>query len=134
MVQPQRGRRGLVCTQATPKPRVHFDFFLFFSEKSLTELKLTRRKKVEEIKKSTNYYATRDLLERYEDGPLNGLSSAWPKNGPVSPVQPQQPPSTPQRQAPAVPPNTPANLLTTPISPGLQSQLVARTSPTHSLS
>lgn len=53
--------------------------------------------------------------------------------GPVVRVQPQQPPSTPQRAAPAVPPNTPANLRT-PISPGLQSQLVARTPPRQSLS
>lgn len=95
-------------------------------EKSLAALKLARRNKVEEIKKKTNYYETRDLLERYEDGPSNGLSSAWPKNGPVARVRPQQPPSTPQRAAPAVPPNTPANL-PTPISPGLQSQLASQT-------
>ncbi|KAH9052192.1 hypothetical protein EDB87DRAFT_1660060 [Lactarius vividus] len=94
-------------------------------EKSLAALKLARRNKVEEIKKKTNYYETRDLLERYEDGPSNRLPPAWPKNGPVARVQPQQPPSTPQRPAPAVPPNTPANLRT-PISPGLQSQLVSQ--------
>jgi len=96
-------------------------------EKSLATLKLSRRNKVEEIKKKTNYYETRDLLERYEDGPARGLSPAWPKNGPVGRVQHQQPPSTPQRATPAVPPNTPASSLATPISPGLQNQLVART-------
>ncbi|KAN0136697.1 putative integral membrane metal-binding protein (DUF2296) domain containing protein [Lactarius tabidus] len=96
-------------------------------EKSLAALKLARRSKVEEIKKKTNYYETRDLLERYEDGPSKGSFPAWPRNGPVARFPPQQAPSTPQRAAPAAPPNTPANLPTTPISPGLQSQLVQRT-------
>lgn len=117
---------------ATPKPRVYVVFvhvFSFLSEKSLATLKLARRNKVEEIKKKTNYYQTRDLLERYEDGPSKGSSPAWPKNGPVARFPPQQPPSTPQRAAPAAPPNTPANFPTTPISPGLQSQLVQRASP-----
>jgi len=90
-------------------------------EKSLAVLKLARRNKVEEIKKKTNYYETRELLERYEDGTLT-RAPAGPKNGPSSRLQPQQPPVTPQRATPAVPPNTPANLRT-PISPGLQSQL-----------
>lgn len=116
-----------------PKPRVHFAFVHVFLEKSLVALKLARRNKVEDIKKKTNYYETRDLLERYEDGPSKGMPPSWPRNGPVARVQPQQPPSTPQRTAPAVPPNTPANP-PTPISPGLQSQLVARTSPTRALS
>ncbi|KAI9438797.1 hypothetical protein H4582DRAFT_1951111 [Lactarius indigo] len=101
-------------------------------EKSLAALKLARRNKVEDIKKKTNYYETRDLLERYEDGPSNRLPPAWSKIGPIAPVQPQpqpqQPPSTPQRAVPAVPPNTPANLRT-PISPGLQSQLITQTPP-----
>ncbi|KAI0248009.1 hypothetical protein BJV78DRAFT_855438 [Lactifluus subvellereus] len=88
-------------------------------EKSLGALKLARRNKVEEIKKKTNYYETRELLERYEDGTP---TVAGPKNGSSSRLQPQQLPVTPQRATPAVPPNTPANLRT-PISPGLQSQL-----------
>jgi hypothetical protein len=134
IVQLWYNRKGNVEGQsdlATPKPRVHFDFVHVFSEKSLAALKLARRKKVEEIKKKTNYNETRDLLERYEDGPSDRLrmspSPAWPRNGPVARVQPQQPPSTPQRAVPAVPPNTPANP-PAPISPGLQSELVARTS------
>ncbi|KAI0297801.1 hypothetical protein B0F90DRAFT_1938574 [Multifurca ochricompacta] len=91
-------------------------------EKSLAALKLARRNKVEEIKKKTNYYETRELLELYEDGPSTRLPT-WPKgSGPPSRLQPQQPPVTPQRAMPAVPPNTPANLRA-PISPGLQSQL-----------
>ncbi|KAH9168137.1 hypothetical protein EDB89DRAFT_2115413 [Lactarius sanguifluus] len=99
---------------------------LWYNRKGNAEGNFARRNKVEEIKKKTNYYETRDLLERYEDGPSNRLPPAWPKNGPVARVQPQQPPSTPQRATPAVPHNTPANLRT-PISPGLQSQLVAQT-------
>jgi hypothetical protein len=92
-----------------------------FSEKSLAALRLARRNKVEEIKKRTNYYETRELLERYEDGNPT-VAHAGPKNGSSSRLQPQQLPVTPQRATPAVPPNTPANL-PTPISPGLQSQL-----------
>ena len=70
----------------------------------------------------TNYDATRELLERYEDGP---------KSGPSSRPQPQHLPVTPQRAVPAVPQNTPVNIRT-PISPGLESQL-ARTYPKLSL-
>ncbi|KAH9970245.1 hypothetical protein BGW80DRAFT_1333111 [Lactifluus volemus] len=82
-------------------------------EKSLAALKLARRKKVQEIKKMTNYDETRELLERYEDGPKGGRV--------VSPSTSALP-VTPQRAVSAVPANTPANLRT-PISPGLESQL-----------
>jgi endoplasmic reticulum junction formation protein lunapark len=92
-----------------------------FSEKSLAALKLARRNKVEEIKKKTNYYETRELLERYEDGPSTGVPTGR-KSGSSSRPQPQSLPVTPQRAVPAVPHNTPATLRT-PISPGLQSQL-----------
>ncbi|KAF8267210.1 hypothetical protein EI94DRAFT_1778897 [Lactarius quietus] len=102
-------------------------------ENSLAALKLARRNKVEEIKKKTNYYETRDLLERYEDGPSKGLPPSWPKNGPIVRVQSQPLPSTPQRAAPGVPPNTPTNIPITPISPGLQSLLVAPGTPPRPL-
>ncbi|KAH9991908.1 hypothetical protein BJV77DRAFT_1005360 [Russula vinacea] len=92
-------------------------------EKSLAALRLARRNKVEDFKKKTNYYETRELLERYEDSPSTGvparpidMSSRRQSQLPASPV-------TPQRAAPAVPPNPPANLRNPPISPGLQSQL-----------
>jgi len=54
-----------------------------------------RRTKVEEIKKKTNYYSTRDLLQRYDD--------STPTNTPVIPrTLPGQnapgQPSTPIRQ------------------------------------
>ncbi|KAI0266251.1 hypothetical protein BC834DRAFT_876236 [Gloeopeniophorella convolvens] len=90
-------------------------------EKSLEELKIERRNKVEEYKKKTNYYETRDLLERYEDGPAK--TPARPGNGLSPRIQPQVP-LTPQQRQLAAPPNTPANPRT-PISPGLQRQLAA---------
>jgi len=90
-------------------------------EKSLAELKLARRNKVEDFKKRTNYYETRELLERYEDGASAG-AAARPIDSPLSRLQPQQLPATPQRAVPSAPPNTPANIRTS-ISPGMQSQL-----------
>ncbi|KAH9959963.1 hypothetical protein BC827DRAFT_1210322 [Russula dissimulans] len=89
-------------------------------EKSLATLKLARRNKVEEFKKKTNYYETRELVERYEETPSAGPSR--PIDDPSSRRQSQQFLTTPQRVVPAVPPNTPANLRT-PISPGLPNQL-----------
>ncbi|KAG6829421.1 hypothetical protein H0H92_004567 [Tricholoma furcatifolium] len=38
-------------------------------EKTLQQLLKEQRLKVEEIKKKTNYYTTRDLLQRYDDSP-----------------------------------------------------------------
>ncbi|KAJ7508809.1 hypothetical protein B0H11DRAFT_1962692 [Mycena galericulata] len=59
-------------------------------EKTLQTLLKEQRTKVEEIKKKTNFYSTRDLLSRY-DG-----------SAPSSPSQPQRgaPPQTPQRGGP----------------------------------
>lgn len=61
-------------------------------EKTLKELLKQQRTKVEEIKKKTNYYSTRDLLSKYDDG--------TPANSPQRPIpgglQTQQ--NTPQRQ------------------------------------
>jgi hypothetical protein len=94
----------------------------YFSEKSLAALKLARRNKVEDFKKRTNYYETRELLERYEDGPSAGPPSARPIEDMASRRQSQLL-ATPQRAVPAVPQNTPTNLPNPPVSPGLQSQL-----------
>jgi len=91
-------------------------------EKSLAALKLARRNKVEDFKKKTNYYETRELLERYEDVPFTGPPSALPIDDKASRRQSQLL-VTPQRAVPAVPQNTPANLHNPPVSPGLQSQL-----------
>lgn len=122
MVQSQGERRRYVSPlpSATCRPRAHCHYF---PEKSLAALRLARRNKVEDFKKKTNYYETRELLERYEDSPSTGvparpidMSSRRQSQLPATPV-------TPQRAAPAAPPNPPANLRNPPISPGLQSQL-----------
>ncbi|CAA7269821.1 unnamed protein product [Cyclocybe aegerita] len=88
-------------------------------EKSLKELMKIRRDKVEEIKKKTNYYSTRDLLQKYDEAP-----SATPgrPRAPGGPGQP--PPSTPQR--PAVVPSNGNPLLQT---PGPSAALQAHLSP-----
>jgi|SRR6267142_1433110 len=113
----QQPRGGLVLTSLK-----------YFSEKSLAALKLERRNKVEDFKRKTNYYETRELLERYEDGQRDSAGLvARPIDGSSSRLQPQQLPVTPQRAVPAVPPNTPANIRTS-ISPALQSQLTRRSS------
>ena len=40
-------------------------------EKTLRELRKTQQTKIEEIKKKTNYYSTRDLLQRYDQSSGN---------------------------------------------------------------
>ena len=124
MVQSQGERRRCVAPlpSATCTTRAHCHYF---SEKSLTSLKLARRNKVEDFKKKTNYYETRELLERYEDGPSNGPPSARPIDDTSSRRQSQLL-VTPQRAVPAVPPNTPPNLRIPSISSGLQSQLTRK--------
>ncbi|KAG6819751.1 hypothetical protein H0H93_009051, partial [Arthromyces matolae] len=71
----------------------------FLSEKTLQQLMKQQRTKVEEIKKKTNYYTTRDLLQRFDESP--GLRQR------VVPAPTQ--PSTPQRplQSPNGKPVTP---------------------------
>ena len=127
MVQSQGERRRSVALllSATRRPRADLHHF---SEKSLTALKQARRNKVEDFKKRTNYYETRELLERYEDSPSTGVPLGRPIDDPSSRRQSQLFPVTPQRAISVVPPNTPANLRNQPISPGLQRQL-ARTYP-----
>ncbi|KAG6899693.1 hypothetical protein C0993_007893 [Termitomyces sp. T159_Od127] len=56
-------------------------------EKTLQQLMKQQRSKVEEIKKKTNYYTTRDLLQRFDDAPSLRQRMA------PSPIQQ----STPQR-------------------------------------
>lgn len=122
-------------------------------EKQLVILRKQQREKIEEIKKATNYYTTRTLLERYDDGPRSpalppapaGVSpnttvkpgqdangSAKQPQHPQSPsaAQKRQQPRTPSRQLQQRQPGAqyatlPAtpNHLQGPISPGLQQQL-----------
>ncbi|EPT02175.1 hypothetical protein FOMPIDRAFT_1160688 [Fomitopsis schrenkii] len=87
-------------------------------EKALIALRKQQREKVEEIKNKTNYYSTRNLIERYDDGPRPSTPAT-----PQRPVAPRQPP---QPQTPAhpvqhhIPPQTPAPAH---MSPSLQQQL-----------
>ncbi|PPR07247.1 hypothetical protein CVT26_012505 [Gymnopilus dilepis] len=76
-------------------------------EKHLKELMKKRRDKVEEIKKKTNFYSTRDLLQKYDE--------ASPSATPLRQRQPPgqaPPPTTPSRPVGRVngniPPQTPA--------------------------
>ena len=128
MVQSQGERRRSVALllSATRRPRADLHHF---SEKSLAALRQARRNKVEDFKKRTNYYETRELLERYEDNPSTpGVPLTRPIDDPSSRRQSQLFLATPQRAVPAVSQNTPVNPRSQPISPGLQRQL-ARTYP-----
>ena len=93
------------------------------SERNLVTLRKTQREKIEEIKKKTNYYSTRTLIERYDQGapaPETPLRRRVPTQGP-----PGTPFATPQQRAAPTPqppklvtPQTPAQ-----ISANLQQQL-----------
>ena len=90
------------------------------AEKQLVSLRKQQREKIEEIKKKTNYYSTRTLIERYDDGP--GAETPLRRRLPAQ-VAPGTPAPNPQR--PVVPqppklvtPQTPAK-----ISSNLQQQL-----------
>ena len=73
-----------------------------------------RRDKVEEIKKKTNYYSTRDLIQRYDEP-----SPTTPLRSRVNPGQSL--PVTPQRQP--FPNNTHLNGNPPGVNPALQAQL-----------
>ncbi|KAK0207135.1 hypothetical protein DFS33DRAFT_1382210 [Desarmillaria ectypa] len=86
------------------------------AEKTLQNLMKEQRTKVEEIKKKTNYYSTRELLQRYDE------SSPAPSSlRQRSVVQPQGSPSTPTRpingNLSSSVPNTPQNRAAMPVSP-----------------
>ncbi|KAI0942041.1 hypothetical protein AcW1_009635 [Taiwanofungus camphoratus] len=82
-------------------------------EKLLVALRKQQREKIEDIKRKTNYYSTRTLLERYDDAP--GADSPLRRR-----VVPQGVPATPQRAAPPASPQTP---MQAPMSPNLQQHL-----------
>ncbi|PPQ92761.1 hypothetical protein CVT25_003870, partial [Psilocybe cyanescens] len=84
-------------------------------EKYLKELMKKRRDKVEEIKKKTNYYSTRDLIQKYDDA----TPSATPLRARLP--QGQAPPTTPMR--PQGPPNGNSVPQTPMPSAGLQAHL-----------
>ena len=62
------------------------------SEKTLVTLRKQQREKIEEIKKKTNYYTTRNLLDRYDE------SVTSPGTPQRRQVLPQTPVQAPQRQ------------------------------------
>ena len=65
-------------------------------EKHLVTLRKQQREKVEEIKKKTNFYSTKNLIERY-DAPA---TMAPRPRGATPQAQPQGAQPTPQRAAP----------------------------------
>lgn len=80
------------------------------AEKTLVTLHKQRSERIEEIKKKTNYYTTRNLLERYDDSPSTARASPKAPNSPLSPQQQQQHPmvkapaqGTPPQQTPQRP-------------------------------
>ena len=85
----------------------------FTPEKSLQALMKERREKVEEVKKKTNYYSTRDLIQRYDETP-----QVTPLQPRVNPGQPL--PVTPQQKQ-LFPINIDSNGKA--VNPALQAQL-----------
>jgi hypothetical protein len=81
-------------------------------EKTVQTLMKERRDKVDEIKKKTNYYSTRDLIQRYDE-----TSPSTPLQPRVNPGQPL--PVTPQQQR--IPHNINSNGKA--VNPALQAQL-----------
>ncbi|PPR04846.1 hypothetical protein CVT24_007234 [Panaeolus cyanescens] len=79
-------------------------------EKALKELMKRRRDKVEEIKKKTNYYTTRDLLQKYDEPTQVGtpLRQRFPPG--QIPATPQQRPLAPGTARPNQTPGPSAGL------------------------
>jgi endoplasmic reticulum junction formation protein lunapark len=79
---------------------------LKLSEKTLVTLRKQQREKIEEIKKKTNYYTTRNLLDRYDESVSRPGTPQRRQVPPQTPVQPQ--PN--QKQGPAKPQSVPTPL------------------------
>ncbi|KAK4704169.1 endoplasmic reticulum junction formation protein lunapark, partial [Phenoliferia sp. Uapishka_3] len=75
-------------------------------ETTLRELKKQQREQVEELKRKTGYYSTRNLLEKYDEViKKNAETRGLPQPNPNSVALPRtpgppQPPTTPQRAGP----------------------------------
>jgi len=63
-------------------------------EKSLKELMKKRRDKVDEIKKKTNYYSTRDLIQKYDESSPGTPPQQRLLAGQAPPATPKRPPAT----------------------------------------
>lgn len=101
-----------------------------FLEKHLVTLRKQQRDKIEEIKKKTNYYSTRNLIERYDEASqANGAADSPLRRRmpggvsvPATPQRPVQSPPHPQPQPQLVIPQTPVSA-NGQIPPGLQQHL-----------
>ncbi|KAJ3836382.1 hypothetical protein F5878DRAFT_565775 [Lentinula raphanica] len=89
-------------------------------ERTLQQLHKQQREKVEEIKKKTNYYSTRDLLQRYDESSPAATPLQQRSPLPSRPAQPSQPPVTPQRN---LTPQSNGSLTRLTVSPALMQQL-----------
>lgn len=110
------------------------------TEKQLRELRIKQRSTIEDIKKKTNYYTTKNLLEKYDEGP--GKVSRSPPHAPQprghrllllsdstpfflhrvqpGPQPPPQDPSSLRRRAFPLPPDVRQRAISTPSSPAGQ--------------
>lgn len=81
-------RKGAAEGTGLPLPRLHFDFEpnSEIAEATLKELLAKQRTTIEEIKQKTNYYSTRNLIERYDNKGAAGPQT--PQNPRVGPVRP----------------------------------------------
>jgi hypothetical protein len=100
------------------------------AEKTLVALHKQRSDRIEEIKKKTNYYTTRNLLERYDESPSPGRGSPHSPASPLAQAQARpatKPPAkeAPPQQTPQRPAPNPA-LLRTPYSHLVQSILTRK--------
>lgn len=107
------------------------------TEKTLKVLYKEQRTKIEDIKKKTNYYNTRSLIERYDEGPgasgagsplrQRNVSGAPPGGSPQRGVQGQgqgqKMPSTPPRLGQGQGLRQDVLQTPMPLSPGLQTHL-----------
>jgi len=86
-------RKVLVRYQTYP-PNSH----LATTEKTLVTLRKQQREKIEEIKKKTNYYTTRNLLDRYDESASSpGTTPRQRQIAPQTPIKaPQRPPNQKQ--------------------------------------
>ncbi|KAF9645401.1 hypothetical protein BDM02DRAFT_3101450 [Thelephora ganbajun] len=82
-------------------------------EKTLVTLRKQQREKIEEIKKKTNYYTTRNLLDRYDESTLSPGAPQRRQPVPQTPVQiPQRQPNHKQGQTKSQSTPAPATLQT----------------------
>lgn len=82
-----------------------------FTEKTLVTLRKRQREKIEEIKKKTNYYTTRNLLDRYDES-VSGPGTPPQRRQPIPQTPVQRQPNQKQGQAKSQKNPTPSTLQT----------------------